>query len=309
MLNRKKHARLWTPRGAMTANERLVCAVVNGTPIVIRGRKMVCTQCHYGPGFWQKNFGVIWDSHDDLQIQICLSGNFDFQIEEKKCRLKPGCALAIASHKPHAWKTPTGGFMLGLYVRAHSPDGEAQTLRLRKGASFDLTESEKIAPQLQALAELTEKKDFSDYDEIRLQSWLTLLITEILDSVLEPELEEVTSEAGSKSLRHAFVIRNVTEEIEKKISETLRIEDLARNAGVSVRHLNRLFAQIKGESIHRFIVNQRVLKARQILEKNPDLPIKAVAMDSGFSDASHLGNAFRRHFHISPGRFAESLRR
>lgn len=293
----------------MMANERLVRAVVNGAPIVLGGRKLVCSQCHYGPGLWSKHFGVTWDTHEDLQIEIALSGKYQFDIDGKNVLLKPGEALAIAARRPHIWKTPTGGFMLGLFVRVLSAEGDAQTLRLRKDAAFGVVNPDKIALQLQPLVELTEKKAFTEFDAIRLQGQLTLLLVEILSCVLEPDTFAEKSEEGGNSLRYAFVIRNVVEEIERKISETLLVDDLARNAGVSVRHLNRLFAQFKGESIHRFIVHQRVLKARSLLEKDPNLPIKAVAADSGFADTSHLGNAFRRNFHISPGRFAESLRR
>ena len=300
---------MWSAGGVLAANERLVGAVVNGMPIVLGGRKTVCSQCHYGPGLYRKGFGVTWDAHEDLQIEIALSGNFQFDINGKNVPVKPGEALVIAARRPHIWQTPTGGFMLGIFVRVLSSDGEAQALRLRKAAAFGLVNPEKIAPHLQPLVELTEKKTFTEFDAMRLQGQLTLLLVEILSSALEPDTFGEKSEEGGNSLRYAFVIRNVVEEIERKISETLLVDDLARNAGVSVRHLNRLFAQFKGESIHRFIVHQRVLKARSLLEKNPNLPIKAVAADSGFADTSHLGNAFRRNFHISPGRFAESLRR
>jgi AraC-like DNA-binding protein len=293
----------------MAANERLVGAVVNWPAVVIGGRKLICSQCHYGAGLYQKGFGVTWDTHEELQIEIAIFGNYDFDIEGEKVRLKPGDSLAIAAHKPHVWRTPTGGFLLGLHVQALSPEGELQALRLRGDTSFDIVHTETVANYLRPLIELTEKKSFDEFDAIRLQCRLKLLIVEILAHVLEADSFGEKSEEGGKSLRYAFLIRNVTEQIERKLSEPLLIEDLARNAGVSVRHLNRLFGQFKGESIHRFIVHQRVMRARHLLKKNPDLPIKAVAAESGFADASHLGNAFRRHFHISPGRFVESLRR
>lgn len=309
LLNRRTHSRLWQGGGVREANDRLMTAVANGVPIVHGGRKLICTQCHYGPGLWRKDFGVSWDTHDDLQIQVAVTGKYDFEIEGRKVLLGPGGGLAIASRKPHIWKTSTGGFMLGLFVRALSPDDETETIRLRGDRSFALVKPPCLQVPLSAVLGLTARKQFTEFDSARLHSWLSLLIVEMLSPVLEAEPPAGDQDHGGRSLRHALVVRNVVEQIQRRISETLHIGDLARDAGVSTRHLNRIFAQFKGESIHRFIVQQRVLKARNLIEKDPDLPIKAVALESGFADASHLGNAFRRNFHISPGRFAESMRR
>lgn len=309
MLSRRTHSRLWTPRGVKAANERILSAVVNGTPLVLGGKKLICTQCHFGPGYWPKRFGVTWDSHEDLQVEIPLTGRFDFEIEGRHVALTPGTALTIAARKVHIWNTPSGGFMLGLFVRALSSNEEHQTLVLQKSANHRLTKAAVISQPLKSVLGLVAKSDFSAFDANRLQLWLSILITDILESALDSGVLDLEVDAEGKNLRYALVIRNVVERIESRLDKPLLADDLAREAGVSVRHLNRLFAQFKGETLHRYIVHQRVQKARSLFENDPSLPIKYVAAECGFADASHLGNAFKKNFQISPGRFTENLRR
>ena len=307
ILNKKKHARLWTPKGAMEANDRFVSAIVSASPIVLWGNKYICTQCHYGPGLWTKNFGVTWDKHEDLQIEISLQGNFDFDIEGKKVRIHSGEALVISAGRRHIWRTPTSGFMLGMFIRALSPEGENHTVRLKKDADFGVVKPSVLSKGLVQLANLTSQKVATEFDVARIQAWHKLIVAEILESTMEADSFKAETVTADRSIKSAHILRNVIEEIDRRIAEPLLVEDLARSAGVSERQLNRLFVEFKGESVHRFILNRRLLKARSLIEKDPSLPIKAVAAESGFADASHLGNAFRRSFYISPGRFAASL--
>ena len=60
-----------SPAASMMENPPIGIA----SPIVLWGNKYFCTQCHYGPGLWSKNFGVTWDKHENLQIEISLQGN------------------------------------------------------------------------------------------------------------------------------------------------------------------------------------------------------------------------------------------
>lgn len=309
MMNRKSHARLWTARGVLDANDRLLSSVVNAPPMLLGGMKLICTQCHFGPGLWRRGFAVRWDSHEDLQIEIPLIGDFRFEVEGSSVQPAPGSALSIAANKMHVWHTPTGGFMLGMNVRALSPEGDLLVLPIRKGRNFHVAKPAVTAPSLESILRLCAAGSFSEFDNNRLQSWLNLLIMDVLSSALDPDELDCKPLASGKCLRYAVVIRGVVKRIEQKLGGPLHAEDLAREAGISVRHLNRLFAQFKGESLHRFIVHQRVLRARALLERDPSLPIKSVAAECGFADASHLGNAFRKNFFISPGRFVESLKK
>ena len=54
--------------------------------------------------------------------------------------------------------------------------------------------------------------------------------------------------------------------------------------------------------MHGYIIGLRVERAsRKLLDT--DLPVKRIAVDSGFGDAGHLVRAFHRHVGVSPSQY------
>jgi AraC family transcriptional activator FtrA len=88
------------------------------------------------------------------------------------------------------------------------------------------------------------------------------------------------------------------------LHERLDLARLARNAGVSPRTFARRFRAETGTTPLQWILAQRVLLARQLLEQT-DLPVESVAHACGFSTAPHL----RRHFTRATGTTPTAYRR
>jgi len=82
------------------------------------------------------------------------------------------------------------------------------------------------------------------------------------------------------------------------------VPDLARLAMMSERTFARRFVAETGTTPHRWIIQQRVLRARELLEQT-DLPVEAVASHSGFGSAALL----RTHFQSVVGRSPQRYRR
>jgi transcriptional regulator GlxA family with amidase domain len=58
---------------------------------------------------------------------------------------------------------------------------------------------------------------------------------------------------------------------------------------------------------HRYLLAQRILRARRLLESGE--PIAAVAAATGFVDQSHLHRHFRRGLDVTPAEYAARFRR
>jgi AraC family transcriptional regulator len=83
---------------------------------------------------------------------------------------------------------------------------------------------------------------------------------------------------------------------------------MAKVAGLSPSALIRGFKRATGVTPHRFVTEQRVLAARQLLETS-DLPIVEIALSLGFSSQSHFGAAFRSTTGTSPGSYRRQQRK
>ncbi len=87
--------------------------------------------------------------------------------------------------------------------------------------------------------------------------------------------------------------------MERQIGRPASRQELARAAGVSVRHLERLFAEHLDVTIHRHYVWLRLARARTLLRQT-GMPLSQVGAECGFSDASHFARVYRSRYGSSP---------
>lgn len=80
----------------------------------------------------------------------------------------------------------------------------------------------------------------------------------------------------------------------------LFLATVADSAGVHPVHFSRAFRQFFRMTPGAFVRRARVLHAARLLLET-ETPLAAIALESGFSDQSHLTNAFRRELKIPPG--------
>lgn len=88
----------------------------------------------------------------------------------------------------------------------------------------------------------------------------------------------------------------------EQLDAPVTVEHLARRAAMSPRTFARRFVAETGTTPHQWVTDQRVLRARQLLEET-DLPVEAVARDAGFGSAALLRHHFSRCTGITPTAF------
>ena len=102
-------------------------------------------------------------------------------------------------------------------------------------------------------------------------------------------------------------LARVRERIHAEFRGTVRMRDLAREAGVHPVYLARAFRRRYACSPAEYARRLRVEAAGELLARS-DLPLSQVALQAGFSDQSHLAHQFRRRVGVSPGRYREAAR-
>ena len=91
---------------------------------------------------------------------------------------------------------------------------------------------------------------------------------------------------------------------EALMSENLGVQvplgQVAQECGLSVRHLARAFRQSTGVPPHRWLLDRRVERAKELLP-NSKLSLSDVALACGFGDQSHFTRTFTAAVRLSPG--------
>jgi AraC family transcriptional regulator len=101
--------------------------------------------------------------------------------------------------------------------------------------------------------------------------------------------------------------RQVADYIEANLEQALTLEELAREMHLSGYHLLRQFKLCFDVAPHRYVINRRLERAKELLAKG-DLPIKEIAMRVGFSDQPHMTRVFRRFLKTTPSAYRTVVR-
>ncbi|HTO47437.1 MAG TPA: AraC family transcriptional regulator [Burkholderiales bacterium] len=120
----------------------------------------------------------------------------------------------------------------------------------------------------------------------------------------ERDRREMDLQVRVNPLRPA-IMRRVEEHVMVNLASDIPLKALAGVACMSVDHFLRSFRAAAGTTPHRFVLDKRLLKAKQML-KSSDAPIAAIATACGFRNPSHFSVQFRAHFGISPSVYRRS---
>ena len=87
--------------------------------------------------------------------------------------------------------------------------------------------------------------------------------------------------------------------MQANVAQDLSILDLATLTGMSVSHFSRSFKQSVGIAPCQYLLQQRVEKAKQLLETQL-IAINTIALDCGFANQTHLTKVFRQMTRMTP---------
>jgi AraC family transcriptional regulator len=97
-------------------------------------------------------------------------------------------------------------------------------------------------------------------------------------------------------------LKRVLEYIESNLDKNITLTELAGVAKVSLYYFAVLFRQSTGLSPHRYVLSQRVERAKELLQ-DPKRSVLDVSMNVGFEHQNNFARAFRRVIGVSPTQF------
>lgn len=108
-------------------------------------------------------------------------------------------------------------------------------------------------------------------------------------------------DTGDISGRERRSVREARERLLADLRDPPDLAGLAAAVGMTPRRLNRNFRTIYGTTVFDYLRDARLDAAREALEAGSTLPLKQLAWELGYNQASNFVTAFRRRFGVSPG--------
>jgi AraC family transcriptional regulator len=177
----------------------------------------------------------------------------------------------------------------------------------------------KIAEQMELSGKVELIPKFRFRDEL-LQQLLYNLISEFENELPPNQMDLVFVESISHSLIAHLIRRYSVEQINSQqispklsprklsrvldyindnLDKSLSLESIAEVAGISPSYFLNQFRESTGKSPHKYIINQRIEKAKNLLIQT-NKPIAQIACETGFADQSHLTRVIRSYMGMTP---------
>lgn len=248
--------------------------------------------------------------HDFFECYYFLHGNVTFLIEGKAFDLKPGDIILVNSSELHQaaindLDEPYERMVLWLdagFIRQLSSAGtDLGQCFVHKNRSNilrpDLDSQHRVRTLMTQLLELDDANSFGR--DLLKNAFLTQLLV-LLNQIMLKQGQSQTVEVR-KSRRIEAIIDYINENLEK----TIQIDDLAEKFYVSKFHLSREFKEQTGATLHRYIVQKKLILAKELILQGK--PITDVYQSCGFGDYSNFFRVFRHEYDMTPKQYYQNM--
>lgn len=242
--------------------------------------------------------------HDFYKVLLFISGNATYIIEGKSYKLKPYDTVLVNQydiHKPQVeYNAPYERIIFYIsreYLDRHMDDGEDlfYCFKYAKEKGSNVVRFPAIFnSRLMEIIRQMEENEREERFGARLLS--KTLFMEYLILLNRAVAEEACSFERNASYNQKTI--DIITYINEHLDEELTIDDLAEHFYISRYYMMRLFKEETGYSIHQYIVEKRVLKAKLMMSSG--ISATKACFECGFRDYSTFSRAFRSKLGVNP---------
>ena len=239
----------------------------------------------------EKGHCTIQHWHEYCELEFVVRGTGLHQVGGKEYRFAPGDCWLVGGIESHGIVAEEETELANL---SFFPDllpeelGNVLDTRPLILCRFPATRRTEMAELFRRIAaERETPRPFSHLNA-------SVLLVQILIAVLR--------EAGVDASEPPAFLRTVTAWARRHFREEAKLSSLASELSVSPNHLGKVFRNATGITFSDYITGLRLNRACHLLSKT-DLPVKVVALDSGFRSVEYFHTVFRAHLGRTPAEY------
>ncbi|MDF2907402.1 MAG: rhaS [Herbinix sp.] len=256
--------------------------------------------------------GVSLHHHDFYECYLFLSGDVTYLIEGKSYQLTPGDIVLVNSTELHQayinskntayerivlWINPS--FLRELSTGTTDLTGCFESPNRKNVLRVNYEWQQNIRILLNKLILLERYQGIGQ--ELLYKAYITELMVYINNQTFH---ENVRLDVEAKK---SNLIEHILEYIDAHIDEDITIDDLSEYTYLSKFHLSREFKKNTGTTLHRYILQKKLIAAKELILK--DIPITHVYEQCGFGDYSNFFRAFKNEYGMTPKQYLEAMKK
>lgn len=240
--------------------------------------------------------------HDHLELAFIISGKGKYKIDGKMYDVQEGDLLIFNPGCYHQafiadLATPTYEF----FVAASDFCLEGMKPNSIEMASVPLY---RTGPDLKQKLMRICTSMCAENDEFKVGRYYMMqsyMIQYMLNIIRDEQLPGAPGgHVAFESINKHKIVEEIILYFEEHYMEKISLELISENMYVSPFYISKIFKLVTGDTPIRYLINIRLDKAKELIEKGSDLSIKEVADRVGYDDAYHFSKLFKKRFGVSP---------
>jgi len=248
----------------------------------------------------------------EIELQYVRYGTGAYFIKDRKYHLKENSILIIHKGEVHNYikgdpSAPMDRVYLAFNPSIFKDSGyQYQKLILR------ITECRKnfihqvlFPPKESQRADLIISNITSEWENKKLhyREAIVNLLLEFFIIIHRSSSSNTSTDKRIKSSTQDRIISKVISYIDKNYQKPLNLAILSRHVFRSPYHLSHIFKDVTGFNFKEYLINKRIMKAKNLLESESDIKVISVAENVGFLNLSTFNRDFKQFTGISPSEY------
>ncbi|MDE6568360.1 MAG: AraC family transcriptional regulator [Lachnospiraceae bacterium] len=247
------------------------------------------------------------------ELVIVLRGHADHIVSSETYPIQKGDVFVISSDTAHGYRNARDFRICNIMFRKDHIFNSSDDLCAMEGYHALFV----IEPSLSKNHAFTSRLSLQDQTFVTVNQIINQMIAEyqqkrqgyqtfLKSSFLSLSLifARIYQESSMSDTEHLTPLITPIAYLEQHYQETITVEQLAKQSGLSVRHFNRLFQNTYRTSPGRYLLQYRIQKSENLLLYT-NMPIAEIAYQCGFNDSNYFSRQFRKIHGISPRQYRE----
>lgn len=177
-----------------------------------------------------------------------------------------------------------------------------------------VTKTEITKDMYKILSEIDSAEKFHEYKGIFVEAKMIELVAMVLYGISynHTEINPISQNDKDESRQSQIVaskndlsqLESLRCRIQFNPAKAYKAAELARSLSMSESKLTRLFRQVYGIPLHRYVQDQRLERAAALITEG-EVNISEAAIKSGYTNMSHFAKEFQKKFGVTPKKFSK----
>ncbi|MBU0477351.1 AraC family transcriptional regulator [bacterium] len=249
----------------------------------------------------------------EIELQYIRSGSGAYFIKDRKYHLKENSILIIHKGEVHNYIKGNSSIPVDRVYLAFNPSILFRNTQYTyKKLISHIAECKKnFSHQISFPPEESQRADLIisnmtyewENKKLHYREAIVSLLLELFIIIHRSSSSGTGTDERIKSTAQDRIISKVISYIDKNYQKPLDLATLGEHVFRSPYHLSHIFKDVTGFNFKEYLINKRIMKAKNLLESESDIKVISVAEDVGFLNLSTFNRDFKRLTGISPSEY------